>query len=731
MEDARDNEAEILDEMIENLDLYLKALDWSYNTYNRMREEQLLKQLLNVNTEEEIRQQIMQDIDEFNSYCDGSYKTYIGIFSNFLDEYRINLEELAALQQMQKSILNAADFLSGNNVSFGVGTGGGSGSTGGRTYQGSYATLPNGITTPVTIVGGKTQQTDLPVGTIIHTENGGDWQITGGTGTTGDPYTSKYLGTNSNSVSNRYSGSYVNGYGSSSGGSNSYKGSYNSNIHNRIDSANNTLLSGGKFGNVYLKGYAGGLDEGPVTTTGPAMLHGTASNPEYVLTSDQATNVVDNANEVTQGLSDLASDEVNVDAGEQYEGGEIENGGEGIIGGDNDGTGNATGGIDGAETGEGTTGGNGTGTATGDLSKVISLLSQLVTLQGTNNTQVSQIIGLCNTISGVMSSIYAFEQTDSQQDYEIYTQMLEIIGIINDFLNANIPTILSNQTTANTTLSSILSMTTSGVDQLTNLVSILSGGMSGQYHGAKDSGSWVGTFTGGGITGEGGSGTGGGMRGGGGTGSGGSSNYENYAEIPGVGTIPVSIVNGKTQQTGLPVGTIIHTSSGQSWKITGGSGEPGNAYTSELISGGSSSSSSGGRGNNSSSGNSSGNFHDKVSSINDTLSSGGKVGNVYLKGYSEGIENGPITYTGLAMLHGTPNEPEYVLNNDQMYNLLTNLVNKPTETEKVVTNEGGDVNYIVQGDVVLEGVDNPAEFWNAVTKSISNRRNVTKNTRKL
>ena len=32
--------------------------------------------------------------------------------------------------------------------------------------------------------------------------------------------------------------------------------------------------------------------------------------------------------------------------------------------------------------------------------------------------------------------------------------------------------------------------------------------------------------------------------------------------------------------------------------------------------------------------------------------------------YANGIENGPVTYTGLAMLHGTPSTPEFVLNSD-------------------------------------------------------------------
>ena len=38
--------------------------------------------------------------------------------------------------------------------------------------------------------------------------------------------------------------------------------------------------------------------------------------------------------------------------------------------------------------------------------------------------------------------------------------------------------------------------------------------------------------------------------------------------------------------------------------------------------------------------------------------------NTGLSSYSSGIENGPVTYTGLAMLHGTPSSPEYVLNSD-------------------------------------------------------------------
>ena len=38
-----------------------------------------------------------------------------------------------------------------------------------------------------------------------------------------------------------------------------------------------------------------------------------------------------------------------------------------------------------------------------------------------------------------------------------------------------------------------------------------------------------------------------------------------------------------------------------------------------------------------------------------------------------------------------------------------------------------DYKYVVQGDIILEGVDDPAEFWHEVTNAMGNRWNVTKN----
>lgn len=122
--------------------------------------------------------------------------------------------------------------------------------------------------------------------------------------------------------------------------------------------------------------------------------------------------------------------------------------------------------------------------------------------------------------------------------------------------------------------------------------------------------------------------------------------------------------------------------------------------------------------------------HKEAESIRDKYGySGGKDGSLNIKKYSGGLLGGPVTYTGLAMLHGTTNKPEYVLNNDQAYNLLYNMstsrLNK-AEFESRFSGESGDV-YNLYGDINLEDCDNPAEFWDAVMNSASNRWQVTKN----
>lgn len=99
------------------------------------------------------------------------------------------------------------------------------------------------------------------------------------------------------------------------------------------------------------------------------------------------------------------------------------------------------------------------------------------------------------------------------------------------------------------------------------------------------------------------------------------------------------------------------------------------------------------------------------------------------KGYADGIENGPVTYTGLSMLHGTPTTPEYILNSDQAYNLLRNLATTKLPEYTSTLSQDMGVSYVIQGDVVLENCDDPAQFWNQVMAATHNRYNVTKNKR--
>ena len=109
--------------------------------------------------------------------------------------------------------------------------------------------------------------------------------------------------------------------------------------------------------------------------------------------------------------------------------------------------------------------------------------------------------------------------------------------------------------------------------------------------------------------------------------------------------------------------------------------------------------------------------------------SGGKNQNNVAPNAS-GIEEGPVTYTGLAKLHGTPSKPEYVLNSDQAYNLLRNMATtRLPEMERTGTDNNCGTQYIVQGDVVLEGVNDPAKFWSGVTTAMGSRWNVTRKTR--
>ncbi|MBQ7276036.1 MAG: hypothetical protein IJS58_02185, partial [Bacilli bacterium] len=89
-----------------------------------------------------------------------------------------------------------------------------------------------------------------------------------------------------------------------------------------------------------------------------------------------------------------------------------------------------------------------------------------------------------------------------------------------------------------------------------------------------------------------------------------------------------------------------------------------------------------------------------------------------LPGYADG---GEVNYTGLAMLHGTPSKPEYVLNNDQMRNLLSNLVNPRVVSN--VTNGGTSIYNYNFDRIELPNVSNANQFLRELKSLVNTTRN--------
>lgn len=106
----------------------------------------------------------------------------------------------------------------------------------------------------------------------------------------------------------------------------------------------------------------------------------------------------------------------------------------------------------------------------------------------------------------------------------------------------------------------------------------------------------------------------------------------------------------------------------------------------------------------------------------DNMSTAQAAGYTALKlpGYANG---GEVNYTGLAVLHGTPNKPEYVLNNTQMRNLLGNLT-KPRFTS--VNNNGNSSNVYNYnfGNIELPNVNNAKQFINELKSLVNTSKNL-------
>ena len=237
LEATRDAEVEALQDRIDAWDLYLKALEWQKNEADRIERDRLLQEMLNVDSEAEIREKLIEDMESFNATCEGSYKNYIGIFTNFLDEYRDNLLELDALMKQQVQIMSASQFINTNNVGAGVSIGsvslnGSRGTYGNLDLSRDYmqealdAAASGDLDKAMALLDMRNEKVDIQHG----------WD----------------RGTNADLA------------------------------YERVMNAYNS------------RGYAEGIENGPVEETGLAMLHGTPSSPEYVLNTEQAGQLLEN-----------------------------------------------------------------------------------------------------------------------------------------------------------------------------------------------------------------------------------------------------------------------------------------------------------------------------------------------------------------------------------------------------------------------------------------------------
>ena len=331
LEKTKDAEIANLNERIEQWDLYLKALDWRYNEAQRIERDRLLAELFgldqsmsNADLQKEIYDRIFNDMTEFNANCEGSYKEYIGIFSNFLQEYTALVLQLAELQRQALALMDSAQYLGLNNyenipvprgwTTLGEGTGGyGGGSSGSYGYASDYQAVINRILGEKSNYGSDGKLTADAKARVDALEKLRNEKID----SEGLSYDKTYGQSNA-----KWSGSKSSGgsSGKSSGSSGSYtakgsNGDYTIGSDKGKNFVNNAKagdkMTGGdgstwtknsdgsttisKNGKTYTVGsHADGILGGPVTYTGLSMLHGTPTEPEYVLNSDQAYNLLRN-----------------------------------------------------------------------------------------------------------------------------------------------------------------------------------------------------------------------------------------------------------------------------------------------------------------------------------------------------------------------------------------------------------------------------------------------------
>ena len=190
LEKLRDEELASIDKQIKGWEEYKEAWSSVVNNYQEEQDRLLVEQELGIKLEGE------------------NWQNRLNNLASYVKQYKDLMAQLSGLQ---------FDLENGNvqgdqgNITPGIGSLAGTG------YN-AWAWVPGSGYVPVTVKGGKTQQTDLPVGTIIYGDDKA-WVITGGKG--GDSgYTSKEYGPTPENIWTP--GKQPSGF--SGGGSNSNKG---------------------------------------------------------------------------------------------------------------------------------------------------------------------------------------------------------------------------------------------------------------------------------------------------------------------------------------------------------------------------------------------------------------------------------------------------------------------------------------------------------------------------
>ena len=294
--------------------------------------------------------------------------------------------------------------------------------------------------------------------------------------------------------------------------------------------------------------------------------------------------------------------------------------------------------------------------------------------------------------------MYELMQTDYQDDIDMYAQILESVQIFNENYNKTMASLFdrwdSNIPVIQELLTSMNDYMRYTMELVDGILQTLGGGMSGGFSAGGKSGSWTGTFN----------------------------SVKTPTNSNSDGKSKNKISSNKGSGGGGNKGNSGGGSSG-SWTeeelwYSDPNHAPGSFQKESSVSSGW------------------GGMTD-YSAMHEAVANGSKLhvrddgvyddNNNKVHSFANGLKGGPVTYTGLAMLHGTPSEPEYILNNDQAYNLLYNMSSARMADFETKSNEDSGIQYIVQGDIILEGVEDPAKFWQEVTNAMGNRWNVTKN----